>query len=311
MNITIINNGNPIPSIHYGGTERVIWGLGYELHKLGHKVTFIVPKGSYCDFADVVFLEDNTPINTLIPKDTDIVHFNGFYDETCAFPFVYTLHGNNPEGSVAEPFTIFISKNQALRNQGKTFIYNGLLWDDYPKVDLTKKRDYYHFLGKASWKVKNLQGACEIAVKSNNKLMVMGGEKWTWANLKRKPQFTLHPNIKYFKQVNNTQKMAIMEHSKGLIFPVKWHEPFGLAIIESMYAGCPVFGSTLGSLPELVLPEVGFLSNNIDEISAKINTFDFSPKRCHEYALENFNSKKMAENYLEAYTRILDGESLN
>ena len=141
--------------------------------------------------------------------------------------------------------------------------------------------------------------------------MVMGGEKWTWANLKRKPQFTLHPNITYFKQVNNTEKMAIMEKSKGLIFPVKWHEPFGLAIIESFYAGCPVFGSTLGSLPELVLPEVGFLSDNIDEITAKINTFEFSPKQCHEYALEHFNSKKMAENYLEAYTRILDGESLN
>ena len=91
--------------------------------------------------------------------------------------------------------------------------------------------------------------------------------------LKRKPQFTLHPNITYFKQVNNTEKIAIMEKSKGLIFPVKWHEPFGLAIVESFYAGCHVFGSTFGSLQEFVLPEDGILRENIYEINSKINTF--------------------------------------
>jgi glycosyltransferase involved in cell wall biosynthesis len=311
MNITIINNGLPIPTLYYGGTERVIWGLGYELHKMGHKITFVVPDGSSCHFADIVVLNTNAPINDLIPKNTEIVHFNGFFDSNCKFPFVYTLHGNNENNEKADPFTIFVSKNQALRNKGKTFVYNGLLWEAYPKVDLLKKRTYLHFLGKSRWRVKNLAGACEIAIKTHTNLMVMGGEKWTFPNFKRKPQYSLHPKISYFKNVDNTSKIKIMEQSKGLLFPVQWHEPFGLAIIESLYAGCPVFGSKMGSLPELIIPEVGFLSESILEITRAVKELSFSPQICHDYATENFNSKVMAQNYFEVYQRFLDREELN
>ncbi|UVV58958.1 hypothetical protein NXY28_23975 [Bacteroides thetaiotaomicron] len=45
MNITIVL-GDKIPSIKYGGTQRVMWYLGKELNKRGHKVTFIAGKGS-------------------------------------------------------------------------------------------------------------------------------------------------------------------------------------------------------------------------------------------------------------------------
>jgi glycosyltransferase involved in cell wall biosynthesis len=311
MNITIINNGLPIPTLHYGGTERVIWYLGYELQKLGHKITYIVPKGSKCHFANVVFLDSEVSINNLIPNDTDIVHFNGFYDLNCEYPFVYTLHGNNDNPEKADPFTVFISENQAKRNNGKTFVHNGLSWKEYPNLDLTKQREYFHFLGKSSWKVKNLQGACEIAVKSKNNLMVMGGKRWTFTNLKRKPQYCLHPNISYFNNVDNITKIHVMEKSKGLIFPVKWHEPFGLAIIESLYAGCPIFGTKMGSLPELIIPEVGYLNDSINDIANSINDLSFSPKTCHDYAIENFNSELMAKRYLKVYQRFLDGENLN
>ena len=43
-----------IPVYAYGGTERVIWDLAKQLVNFGHQVTFLVPKGSYCDFAKVI-----------------------------------------------------------------------------------------------------------------------------------------------------------------------------------------------------------------------------------------------------------------
>lgn len=311
MNIVIVNKGLPIPAVHYGGTERVIWGLGYELTKMGHDVTFITPPGSKCDFARVIPLDENKSINELIPAETDIVHFNSFLDESCNFPFVFTLHGNNPEEHEINPYTIYISKNQAERNGGKTFVYNGLLWEDYPEVSLTKERKYLHFLGKARWKVKNFAGACEIALKANEKLLVMGGKRFEWYNFKNKPFYTLNPKIKYLNFVDNSKKISIIEESKGLVFPVKWHEPFGLAIIESMYAGAPVFGTEMGSLPELVKSEVGFLSDDYDKIADVIKNSSFSAKVCHEYAVENFSARIMAENYLKQYEKVLNGEKLN
>lgn len=74
MNITIVL-GDKIPSIKYGGTQRVMWYLGKELNKRGHKVTFIAGKGSSCPFAKVIELDPSVNLNTQIPTDADIVHF--------------------------------------------------------------------------------------------------------------------------------------------------------------------------------------------------------------------------------------------
>ncbi len=58
----------------------------------------------------------------------------------------------------------------------------------------------------------------------------------------------------------------LLNQSKGLIFPVLWHEPFGLAITESLFYGCPIFGTPYGALPEIVQSEYGFLSNDSKEL---------------------------------------------
>jgi len=103
-----------------------------------------------------------------------------------------------------------------------------------------------------------------------------------------------------------------LKYSKALIFPVLWHEPFGLAIIESLYFGVPVLGTKFGSLPELLGKDVGFLSNSENELIEAFQELDsFDSKKCHEYACENFNAKKMAEKYAELYRKIVNGEKIN
>ena len=61
MNITIVL-GDKIPSIKYGGTQRVMWYLGKELNKRGHKVTFIAGKGSSCPFTKVIELDPSVNV---------------------------------------------------------------------------------------------------------------------------------------------------------------------------------------------------------------------------------------------------------
>ncbi len=311
MNILIIERSGSIPVKKYGGTERVIWGLGKELNKLGHNVTYLVPEGSTSDFARILILDQTKNLNDQIPDDIDIIHMNyrPLYD--LKKPYLVTMHGNPPIGEKIDINTVFISKNQAKRYGSETYVYNGLDWSDFAKIDLESPRNYFHFLGKASWKVKNVFGAIAIALKSKYSIHILGGDKWTYRNIKRGFKYLFNPKVTYRGMVDDKTKMEIMQKSKGLLFPVKWHEPFGLAIIESLYAGCAVFGSKNGSLAELITPEVGFTSNSSTELVKAIREFDYNPKRCHEYAVNYFNSKVMTESYVKLYKKVLRGEDLN
>lgn len=311
MHILIVNN-TVVPVKLYGGTERVIWYLGKELVKLGHKVSFLVKQGSYSDFARVIFIDETKPIITQIPDDVDIVHFNfsPIGIESIKKPYIITMHGNLNDNRELDKNTVFVSKNHAERFGSEEFVHNGLDWEDYTKPSLDNKRNYFHFLGNAAWRIKNIKGSIDIINSSKKeRLKVLGGKRF---NFKMGLRFTFSPKISFYGMVGGEKKDKLLNGSKGLIFPVRWHEPFGLAIIESLYFGCPVFGTPYGSLPELVPPEFGVLSNNKNIlIDAIKNSKDFSPIICHNYAYENFNSKKMALSYIDKYERVIFGETLN
>ena len=311
MEICIVDHGAPLPARDYGGTERVIWGLGKSLSNMGHSVTFLVPEGSTCDFAEVIFLDKSADLNDQIPKNIDFVHLNLFPEKPLQKPYLITCHGNVPDKGVLDRNIVFISKNQAERYDGDVFVYNGLYWDDYAKPNFEEKREGFHFLGKASWKVKNLKGAIKIANVHNEILNVIGGKKWNSRNIKRGFKDLFNSRIRYHGMLRDEEKFQIIKQSRGLIFPVNWNEPFGLAIIESLYGGCAVFGTPNGSLTELITPKTGFLGSTVEEIAEAIENFQYDPLHCHEYAVQNFHSDRMAKDYLQLYKRVLNGEKLN
>jgi glycosyltransferase involved in cell wall biosynthesis len=311
MNILIVNN-TKIPVIKYGGTERVIWYLGKELAELGHNISYLVQQGSFCPFAkQVFFINNNLPIEKQIPKGFDIVHFNFNINENLLKDqkHIVTIHGNTNNFEPYNINSVFVSKNHAERHQSNSFVYNGLDFSDYANPNFNIKRNYFHFLGNAAWKEKNAKGAINIAARANKKILILGGKR---LNTKMGIKFFPNTNARFKGMVNNDKKSAFLNKSEGLIFPVKWNEPFGLAIIESLYFGCPIFGSKHGSLKELVNNQVGFISNNSSEIvDALKNANSYNKKNCHEYANDTFNSKIMALNYLNKYEKILNGETLN
>ncbi len=308
MNVLIVNP-SVIPALLYGGTERVIWYLGKELVKLGHNVTYLVNKGSYCDFASVITFDKTKSLASQIPEDTDIVHFNFPINEIINKPYIITIHGNSSAGQDFDNNTVFVSKNHAERHNSLSYVYNGLDWDDYGNIDLKSPKEYFHFLGNAAWQVKNLKGALKLARLAQEKLYIIGGKR---INFKMGFRFTTNFNTKFLGTIGGEKKNEFLRHSKGFLFPVLWHEPFGLAIIESMYFGCPVFGTPYGSLPELVKTETGLLSENINYIADALKSVgEFNRKYISDYAIEEYNSKKMAEKYIEKYEIVLSGKSLN
>ncbi|WP_428802888.1 glycosyltransferase [Vibrio kyushuensis] len=295
-----------LPVVNYGGTERVIWDLVYSLHLLGHKVTLLAGKGTQCDWARVIEYQADVPLQSQLPQDIEVVHFHSNFEEIDV-PYILTQHGNS-DGPI-NPNTVFVSSRHAKNHGGEAYVYNGLNWDNYLKPDLTSTRERFHFLGKAAWRVKNVQGAIDITKKSKQPLDVLGGHR---LNLKMGFRLTLDKHVRFLGMVDDTVKSKIMTQSKGLVFPVTWHEPFGLAITESLYFGCPVFSTPYGSLPELIHADVGFLSAKESElVEAVANASHFSATQCHEYARELFNADVMACAYVEKYQEVVNGCVLN
>ncbi|MFY0629392.1 MAG: glycosyltransferase [Flavobacteriaceae bacterium] len=311
MKILIVNN-SVIPVTFYGGTQRVVWGLGKELHLLGHEVYFLVAKGSHSDFAKVLFIDDTKDLVSQIPDFIDVVHFNLEPEnlDKLKTPYVITKHGNRNEANGFDKNTIFVSKNHAERFGSNSYVHNGLYWDDYSTPTFTDPQDYFHFLGKAAWRLKNVKGAIKtITNTKSEKIKVLGGKRF---NVSMGLRFTLTPRATFYDKVGGTKKDQLLNNSKGLVFPVKWHEPFGLAIIESLYFGCPVFATPYGAIPEIVTEDVGFLSNKSNELTSQIENYQqFSRKKCHEYVNDVFSSKAMTQNYLKKYEIVLNGGKLN
>jgi glycosyltransferase involved in cell wall biosynthesis len=169
-------------------------------------------------------------------------------------------------------------------------------------------RKHFHFLGKASWPAKNVRGAINVAWDAGVPLAVLGGDR---LNFSRGFRFTWSPSIHFYGMVGGREKFTALNQSKGLIFPVRWYEPFGLAIIESLYFGAPVFATPYGSLSELIGTDVGFLSNSRSALAEAVKTMHFDPRRCHEYAREKYTAAIMGREYVKIYERVLNGEKLN
>lgn len=306
MNIALVISGQ-VPAALYGGTERVVWGLLYALHKLGHKLWLIAPPGSTCPYATLIYPQEGTPLHKQIPEEVNITHFHCPPPADFDRPYIQTIHGNSLPEHIGLN-TVFVSRNHAERFGVDSFVHNGLLWEQYPTPQLNKTRKHFHFLGKAAWRVKNVQGAIDTThLISQAHLDVLGGHR---LNFKMGFRLTLSPRIHFYGMVNDEEKAIRIEQSRGLIFPVRWHEPFGLAVIESLYYGAPVFGTPYGSLPELVPSEVGFLTTDKYTLAEHIAQHSYDPKRCHEYAQELFSAERMARDYLKKYERVLSGYTL-
>ena len=204
---------------------------------------------------------------------------------------------------------VFVSRNHANRYGSNSFVYNCLDVEDYGKPDLNSKRHYIHFLADAAWRVKNVRGAIKIAKNAAVPLHVIGGVRF---NFNMGIRLTFDPNTRFHGMKGGEEKNKIINGSKGLLFPVLWNEPFGIALIESLYFGCPVIGTPYGSLTELIPKEVGFLSSKKDELVTAVKNIDaYDRNDCHRYVMDNFTSDKMTLQYLALYEKVMNGEKLN
>lgn len=101
-------------------------------------------------------------------------------------------------------------------------------------------------------------------------------------------------------------------YAEATLFPIRWGEPFGMVLIESMAAGTPVVAFRQGSVPEILRHgETGFIVDTLDEMIAavgKVRELDRAASRRHVAA--NFSTRRMAESYAALYEQLVEPRRL-
>lgn len=312
LRIALVVKGR-VPAEKYGGTQRDVPWLATELVRRGHAVTVIAAPGSFAPGARMIFARTREEAMARIPHDVDLVNFHSWLTNDYRLPTLNSCHGNVDPAAVAGNWN-FVSRNHAERHGRTTFVYNGLPVEQH--YFRAAKSDRYLFLARVHRAGKNITRALRLARQFNLTLDIAGGRRWellTRSTVRNEGAFflSLHPRFRFHGMVGGWEKSNLFANARALLFPIRWEEPFGLVIVESLLAGTPVVATPRGSMPELVHPDVGFLCETDDDFARafeRVRSID--PRRCREYAAEHFSIEATARQYVELYRRVLDGETL-
>lgn len=326
-----------VPPELYGGIELVVHLLTEELVRRGEDVTLfasgdsitkallksLYPKAVGFGIPSQSFVLTHVAFAYSQADEFDIIHNNtGVSGIVMArlvkTPVLTTLHNNyfirqnKPffEENKDNQFYNAISEAQRRSIPGLKYVktvYNAINTDEYPYEE--KKEDYLLSIGNL-WAVKGTDIAIEVAKRLKTKLIIAGKldpAGVDFFNEKVKPQID-NKLIFYEGQVSTERKYELFAKAKAFLFPIRWEEPFGLVMVESMACGTPVVAFGRGSVPEVIEDgKTGYIVDTVDEMVEAVKKVDkISPRACREHAEANFSPKKMAQDYLLAFEEVLE-----
>ena len=314
-----------VPPKKYGGTERVVSWLTEELVQSGHDVTLFASGDSMTKAHLVPMCAESLRLKAdcrdaiahhmvMVERvrqhknDFDLIHFHIDYlhfpvSRCVKLPNLTTLHGRLDLDDLKPVYEQFyempvVSISNAQRRPLNEPSY--------------QPGEYLAFLGRTSPE-KGLEDAIAVAkltgipLKIAAKVDAVDREYFTQSI---KPLLD-HPLIEFLGEIGYGEKKDFLKNAMALMFPVKWPEPFGIAMIEAMACGTPVIAYARGSVPEVMRDGItGFVVGDLKcaaEAVARIDTVD--RLGCRQYFEQHFTSKRMAADYLAIYERIA-GENL-
>ncbi len=332
-----------VPPAFYGGTERIVSFLTEELVALGHDVTLFAsgdsrtsaklvpawPRALRLDPA----IRDTTAPHVLLMEhvrqraaEFDILHFHVDYWPFSVFtrqptPFVTTLHGrlDLPEiGPIFDRFPgvplVSISESQRDGLPGAQFastVHHGMPAGLLSPVQGVVPA-YLAFLGRIAPE-KGPDRAIRIARAAGLPLKIaakVSDADRPWFEAVIRPMVA-QGGVELVGEITDAQKPAFLSGAVGLLMPVDWPEPFGLAMIEAMACGTPVVGFGRGSIPEVIDEGVtGFVVQDEDGAVAAVHRLAaLSRITVRNRFTERFTSRRMAEDYLRIYRSLIADRS--
>ncbi|MDO8300662.1 glycosyltransferase family 4 protein [Lacisediminimonas sp.] len=331
-----------VPPIGYGGTERIISYLTEELVAQGHEVTLFASGDSLtrarlvaavdCSMrpqaGDNAWLAYHTIQMDMVAEQAasfDVIHFHNGYlhfpmANAWSTPHVTTLHGRLDLPELQPVFRRFErcplvaisdSQQRSLPQAGWCGrVHHGLPADLYSFQP--KHGNYFVFIGRISPE-KRLDRAIEIAQRCGMRLYIgakVDSVDVPYFNEVIKPLLR-DPLVEFVGEVGEREKRELLEHATALLFPIDWPEPFGLVMIEAFCCGTPVIAYRQGSVPEVMEDGVtGFVVTDQEQaVRAAQAVASLDRKRCREVFEQRFTATRMAQNYLQVYRRLMEGDA--
>jgi len=118
------------------------------------------------------------------------------------------------------------------------------------------------------------------------------------------------PHVEFVGEIAEHQKSDFLGKAAGLLFPIAWQEPFGLAMIEAMACGTPVIALRNGSVPEVVDDGVtGFIVDDEGTAARAAEELHVLDRTLIRTVFEQrFTSRRMAEDYTRIYWELISAE---
>lgn len=331
-----------VPPCLYGGTERVVADLTDELVGLGHDVTLfatgdsstrarLVPVSPRSLRLDMNCLDQLawhvllTERVAALSHEFDVIHFHIAHIHfpvmrRIGVPSVTTMHGRLDMPELVPLYSEFsdlplISISAAQRiplpyARWIATIHHGVCEDRFefqPNPDR-----YLAFLGRISPE-KRVDRAIAIATALGWPLKIAAKiDRADAEYFEREIRGLLeHPLVEFIGEIGEPEKSRLLGGARALLFPIDWPEPFGLVMIEALACGTPVVAFRGGSVDEVIEHgRTGFIVDTIEEaIGATRRIGSLSRRVCRQAVEERFNARRMAEDHVAVYARLIDAGS--
>ncbi|MEU4381416.1 glycosyltransferase [Micromonospora echinofusca] len=112
--------------------------------------------------------------------------------------------------------------------------------------------------------------------------------------------------VRWVGTVAGQERDDLLAGARASLFPLRWEEPGGTAVVESLALGTPVVATARGCLPELIEHgRTGLLTTDEEELGDLLLAASLlDPDECRREAAVRFTPAVMAEKYVGLYERI-------